>query len=765
MHSFSRFFHGGGRLFLSSLTIVFACWLMGGAACLAQETVVSSLPPTTIPLPAAGVPSANNVQPAPAQNGVAATPVIEKRMTPELLLKLGRLGGASVSPDGTQIAYTVRSYDLADNKGRSSLHVINRADMQDTVAIEAWSSLSSLDWIETAAGNRLFFEGTPQKAEGAEDDPTGQAYSLDVASGAVTKLTDVEGGIANLKVAAGGTKIAFTVDIKLDDEAKDLYKDLPETEGRIIDSLMFRHWNAWHDFKYSHLHVASISADGTAGAATDLMPGVRADCPVPPFGGSEQFAWSPDGTEIAFTMKNVEDWAESTNSDVYLVDLANTASAETAEAKFKNITENGLGYDNNPVYSPDGKWLAFNSMQQAGFESDRNRIILYERATGVARELTNGLDQNASNIQWAPDSASIVFESERQGTNQLFRIDVADAKLKQVSEGRFNWHAVGFLDKGKNLLTAQTSMLRPAELHQLSLADGNDTKISGINDEIYANLELPTIHERFVEATDGKKIHCWVIHPPEFDASADKKWPMLTYCQGGPQGQIGQWFSYRWNFHLMAANGYVVLAPNRRGLPGFGREWNDQISGDWGGQAMKDILSTTDELIAEPYIDEDRVGAVGASFGGYTVYWLMGNGGDRFKAMIAHCGCYNLESMYGSTEELFFVNKDLGGPYWASPEALDKYQRFSPHRFVKNWKTPLLVIHNELDFRVPVTQGIEAFTAAKVQKVPSRFLYFPDEGHWVQKPQNGVLWNRVFFEWLDRFCKGEGEGKSESKDE
>jgi len=786
MYSFQKQFAISSHKVCALLVVAFLC-LTGMSVC-GQDQVVpslpSTLPGTTLPptssLPTPGtelipvpsvapivVPNSNNVQSAPAQNGVAAQPVIEKRMTPELLLKLGRLGGSSISPDGAQIAYTVRNYDLADNKGRTSLHIINRTDKQDSVAIQDWSSIASLDWIETAAGNRLFFEGTPQKPEGAddaEDGPANQAYSLDVATGAVTKLTDTEDGIANLRVANGGVKIAFTVDIKLDDKPSEIYEDLPETEGRIIDSLMFRHWTAWHDYKYSHLHVASVSADGTAGTATDLMPGLRADCPVPPFGGGEQFAWSPDGSEIAFTMKNVEDWAQSTNSDVYLVDLNALAAADTEGVKFKNITENGLGYDNNPVYSPDGKWLAFNSMQTAGFESDRNRIILYERATGVARELTKGLDQNASNIQWAPDSASIVFESERQGTNQLFQIDVADFKLKQVSKGRFNWHAVGFLDKGEKLLTTQTSMLRPAELHELSLVDGGVTKLSGVNDEIYSNLELPMIEERFVEATDGKKIHCWVIHPPEFDASADKKWPMLTYCQGGPQGQIGQWFSYRWNFHLMASKGYVVLAPNRRGLPGFGRQWNDQISGDWGGQAMKDILSTTDELMAEPYIDEDRVGAVGASFGGYTVYWLMGNGGDRFKAMIAHCGVYNLESMYGSTEELFFVNHDLGGPYWSSPEAQAKYQQFSPHRFVKDWKTPLLVIHNQLDFRVPVTQGIEAFTAAQIQKVPSRFLYFPDEGHWVQKPQNGVLWSRVFYEWLDRFVKTEPEGQADSKD-
>ena len=691
------------------------------------------------------------------KSGDQAAPA-ETRMTPELLLKLGRLGDASLSPDGSQIAYTVRRYGLAENKGRSSLHIINLADKTDNISIADWGSLGSLDWQQTPAGSRLFFEGTPKKKEGAEEDPENQAYMLDVAAGSVVRLTDVKDGISNLKVATGGSKIAFTLDVKMDQKASEIYEDLPETEGRIIDSLMYRHWKSWHDYKYSHVHIANIGADGKASEPVDLMDGIKADSPVPPFGGSEQFDWSPDGNTIALTMKNVDDWAESTNSDVYLIDLTMAAHATDSLANFKNITENGLGYDNNPAFSPDGKWIAFNSMQRASFESDRNRIILYDRNSGVSRELTVGLDQNANNIVWAPNSKSIVFESERNGTNQLFQILIDDGKPKQVSKGRFNWHALAFLNDS-TLLTTQTSMLRPAELHKLSLSDSVGKKITSINDEVYKNLVLPKIEERFVEATDGKKIHCWVIHPPEFDAAEDKKWPMLTYCQGGPQGQIGQWFSYRWNFHLMAAQGYVVLAPNRRGLPGFGREWNDQISGDWGGQAMEDILSTTDNMLAEPYIDKERVGAVGASFGGYTVYWLMGNHGDRFKAMIAHCGVYNLESMYGSTEELFFVNHDLGGPYWSCPEVFEKYQKFSPHRFAKNWKTPLLVIHNELDFRVPVTQGMEAFTAAQVQEVPSRFLYFPDEGHWVQKPQNSVLWHRVFFEWLDRFCKQESAEK------
>jgi dipeptidyl aminopeptidase/acylaminoacyl peptidase len=294
-------------------------------------------------------------------------------------------------------------------------------------------------------------------------------------------------------------------------------------------------------------------------------------------------------------------------------------------------------------------------------------------------------------------------------------------------------------------------MQRPKELAMLTLVDGTYTTLSDINGEQFAELEMPRVEEKWVDASDGKKIHCWVIYPPNFDPT--KKWPLLTYCQGGPQGQIGQWFSYRWNFHLMAAQGYVIVAPNRRGLPGFGRSWNDQISRDWGGQAMQDLLSATDAMLAEPYIDRNRTAAIGASFGGYSVFWLMGNHGDRFQCMVAHCGVFNLESMYGSTEELFFVNWDLGGPYWKNAQLQREYDRFSPHRYAANWKTPLLVIHGEKDFRVPVTQGIEAFTAAQVQGVPSRFLYFPEEGHWVLKPQNGVLWHRVFFDWLDRYCQ------------
>lgn len=671
---------------------------------------------------------------------VAASPAQEKRMTPELLWQLGRLGDATLSQDGKLVAYTVKRYDLAEDSGSLDLFLKNLDTGQQHTLVSDWSSIADVQFGQSPFGERVFFVGKRT----TEEEEKSQVWMVNPVDAGSRRMSDFDEGVGSLRVSPTGRHLAFTMDVKLDQTVNDLYEDLPKADARIIDSLMFRHWNAWHDYKYSHLHVAVMDSDGIAGEPVDLMDGVKADCPVPPFGGTEQFAWSSDGTEIAYTSKNVARWAESTDSDIYLVKV-------DAPSESKNITAGREGYDNDPVYSPDGKYLAFHSMERPGFEADRNRILIYDRQSGDIRESTAGLDQTAHGATWNAGSSDLLFSSEYRGTNQIFRVAVDGGGAKQVSQGRFNWRLIDVFPGGQRALVSRTDMLRPAELAVLSLADGDWEVTTSINDDIYDQLALPKITERWVEATDGKMIHCWVIHPPDFES--DKQWPLLTYCQGGPQGQIGQWFSYRWNFHLMAANGYVVLAPNRRGLPGFGRPWNDQISRDWGGQAMQDILSATDELLLEPYIDRRRAAAVGASFGGYTVYWMMGHHADRFRCLIAHCGVFNLESMYGSTEELFFVNWDLGGPYWKSDAVQKDYDRFSPHRFARNWQTPLLVIHGQKDFRVPVTQGIEAFTTAQVQDVPSRFLYFPEEGHWVQKPQNSVLWQRVFYDWLDRYCK------------
>ena len=662
----------------------------------------------------------------------------QDRMTPELLWELGRLGDATVSADGTTVVYAVRHYDLEENGGTSTIHVLDLASGATRPLVHEWKSAGALQFASTPFGERVYFTGRSGK-----DDDT-QIWALNPVDGALLQVTDLEDGAGNMKVSPDGKHVAFTQDVKLDETVNDLFEDLPEADARIIDSLMYRHWNAWHDYAYSHLFVAPIGEDGRAGEAVDMMEDWKVDCPVPPFGGASHYAWSPSGTHIAFTAKEAERWAESTDSDIYLIGI-------DAPSERRNLTEGQEGYDNDPVWSPDGTKLAYHSMERAGFEADRNRIMVLELDSGEQVEATAGLDQTAHGATWTPDGGSLVFMSERRGTNQLFHLSAGGGEPRQLTEGVCNWSLIELLPDGQGALVKRQDMTRPNELWLLSLADGSSKALTDINGEVYADLKLPKVEERWVEATDGKEIHCWVIYPPDFDES--QSWPLLTYCQGGPQGQIGQWFSFRWNFHLMASSGYVVVAPNRRGLPGFGRAWNDQISGDWGGQAMQDILSATDAMLAEPYIDAERTGAIGASFGGYTVYWLMGNHEDRFKTMIAHCGVFNLESMYGSTEELFFVNWDLGGPYWKGEALQANYDRFSPHRFVGKWNAPLLVIHGQKDFRVPVTQGMEAFTAAQVQGVESRFLYYPEEGHWVLSPQNGVLWHRVFFDWLDRSCK------------
>ncbi len=670
---------------------------------------------------------------------LGAGALAQETMTPELLWKLKRVSGGKISPDGKWMVYGVRSYDIKENKGDSDLFLTKLPSGETRALTQGPESEGAVQWVNTKLGLRLFF--LSRRGQGGAT----QVWSLDPKSGSMTVITHEEGGVANLKVSPTGTHIAFTKDIKLDDTVNDLYADLPFADARIIDGLMYRHWDSWHDYKYSHLHVAKLGDDLKAGNPVDLMKGLKVDCPVPPFGGSEHFNWSPDGKEIAFTAKFSNNWAQSTDSDIYLIQI-------DGDGRRQCITTGMDGYDNEPVYSPNGKYLAFHSMERPGFESDRNRLMIYDRAKGTAIDLSEGLDQMVHGAIWAPDSSRLFFMSEMRGTNQLYSLDLAGKTLRRLTKkSQKNWGIREVAPDGKSLLVSVQDMIRPNELGLLSLRDGSFTGLTDVNGDLYQNLSTPHVQERWVKASDGKRIHSWVIYPPNFDAK--KKWPTLIYFQGGPQGQIGQWFSFRWNFHLMAAQGYVVVAPNRRGLPGFGRAWNDAISKDWGGQAMRDILAVTDDIATESYVDAKHMGGIGASFGGFTAYWMMGNAEQRFAAMIAHAGVFNFESMYGVTEELFFVNWDLGGPYWRSKELQKSYDRFSPHRFVANWKTPLLVIHGEKDFRVPIGEGMQAFTAAQLKGIPSRFLYFPEEGHWVQNPQNGVLWHRVFFDWLDRFLK------------
>ena len=665
----------------------------------------------------------------------------QETLTPESIWKLGRVTAAVLSPDGSKVAYVVQRYDLAENKGMTDvfLRAVDGAGAAERLTDDP-ATESDLAWVDTAAGSRLFFVAKKGEAQAP------QVFALDPATKALTQVTDVGGGVANLKVAPTGAIIAYTVDVKLDETVQEIYKDLPKADARIIDSLMYRHWNEWHDYAYSHVVTAPLGADLKAAAGVDLMAGLKTDCPLLPDGGSEQIAWSPHGQEIAFVMKLAKDQAQSTDSNIYL-------GGSAGEGQKKCLSTGLVGYDLDPVFSPDGRYVAFQSMERNGYESDRKRLMLYDRKAEALRELSAGWDRNATGFVFSKDAKTIFFQSEEVGTDQIFKVDITDegpGVPVQVTKGDFNWALLGVLPDGSRVLATRTSILRPGELATVAVATGETKLLTEVNDEFMAKLALPTVKARWTRSTDGAMVHSWVVYPPNFDPK--KRYPMLTYCQGGPQSQVSQFFSNRWNFHLMAAQGYVVLAINRRGLPGFGVAWNEAISGDWAGQCMDDLLAATDDMLTEGYIDAKRVAAVGASFGGYSVYWLMGHHDGRFAAMIAHCGLFNLPSFYGATEELWFPNFDMGGPYWIN-ENRERYEYFSPHNFVSNWTTPLLVIHGEKDFRVPINQGMEAFTAAQLKGVPSRFLYFPEEGHWISKPQNAVLWQRVFFDWLTRHLK------------
>ncbi len=654
-------------------------------------------------------------------------------MTPELLWKLKRVSAPAVSPDGNSLVYGVRTYDVKANKGDTDLFVLDVAGGHPVQLTDMKGSESSATWrpdgqwigfLSSKGGSAQLWEVT---ADGRK----------------LRQVTDLEGGISNFRYSPDGTHISFTSDVKLDKTVNDIYPDLPEADARIMDGLLYRHWDSWHDYSYSHLFVTPYK-NGWVGEPVDLMKGERFDTPLNPFGGVEQIAWSPDGRKIAYTTKQVlgTDYTVSTNSDIYVVDLD---SGETT-----NLTMGMMGYDVEPVFSPDGGRIAWLSMERDGYEADRNRLFVHDFSTNARIELTAEYDNDSHSPVWTADGESILFTSETWGTVQIFAVDAGGGPVRQVTDGVFDYVSldVARLGDEQTLVAARRSMSSPTEIYRVDPETGDAEQLTFANREVLAGVELGRVEKRMIPATDGKEILAWVIYPPGFDPS--RRYPALLYAQGGPQGTVSQFFSYRWNFQLMAAHGYIIVAPNRRGVPSFGQEWKEQISGDWGGQAMQDLLSSIDHVAAEPYVDETRLGAIGASYGGYSVYWLAGNHDGRFRTFVAHAGVFNLESMYGATEEIFFVNFDLGGPYWENPAG---YEQFSPHRFVQNWDTPILVIHGEKDFRVPITEGMQAFTSAQLKGIESRFLYFPKEGHWILSPQNGILWHRVFFDWLGRYLQ------------
>ena len=526
---------------------------------------------------------------------------------------------------------------------------------------------------------------------------------------------------------------------------KDFYTDLEKSSGRLYSSLDHRHWDTWNEGKYNHVFI-----EDAEGNQRDLMEGQPFYCPQVPFGGAEDYIWSPDGEKVLYVTKAKvgTEYVLSTNTDIYEYDL-NTM-------KTRNLTEGMMGYDTNPQYSKEGV-LAWLSMAHDGNESDKNDLYILKYGKRI--NLTAQWDNTVFSYRWSNDGRRIYLIAPTQGTEQLFVVDVysKDTTPKQLTKGVFDVSSI-VGESGNLLVVMHNDMNHAGEVYTINIKERKKgflslTQLSHFNDEAYRQIAQCPIKERIIKTTDGKDMHAWVIYPPDFDPN--KKYPTLLYCQGGPQSIVSQFYSFRWNFQLMASQGYIVIAPNRRGLPGFGIEWNAQISGDWGGQPMRDYLSAIDDIAKEPYVDKDRLGAVGASYGGYSIYYLAGIHQKRFKSFIAHCGVFNLQSMYGTTEELFFNNHEIGGAYWEKENAIAQksYKEFNPIEKINNWDTPILIIHGGKDYRVPEEQGFQAFTAAQLRGIKSELLYFPDENHWVLQPQNGLLWQRTFFKWLKETLK------------
>jgi dipeptidyl aminopeptidase/acylaminoacyl peptidase len=668
------------------------------------------------------------------------TPIIGKqnpkiengRMTPEVLWSFGRIGGTQVSPDGTKVLYSVSYYSIEENKSNSELFVMNTDGSDKKQITETANRETAAKWMNDSE-HIAFLSAV---------DGDMQLWIMNADGNNRQQISERKGGLTDFKFSPDESKLLFIADVKYGERTVEKYPDLPKASGIIITDLMYKHWDEWVQ-AVSHPFVADFKGDKMENEI-DILKDEPFESPMKPFGGVEQLAWSPDGKTVAYTCrkKTGKEYALSTNSDIYFYKLEN--------GKTENKTEGMMGYDQNPVFSPDGKWLAWQSMEREGCESDKSRLFIMNLETGEKTDLSASFDQNSEALVWSADSKSIYFISCWHALTQIYRADIADGKIIQLTKGVHDYESVHTAKE--KLIAVKHSMSKPNEIYVVDPESGIELELSFENSEILAQLEMGKVEERWVTTTDNKQMLVWVIYPPKFDPT--KKYPALLYCQGGPQSPVSQFWSYRWNFQVMAANDYIIVAPNRRGLPGFGQEWLDQISGDYGGQNMKDYLSAIDAVAKEPYVNKDKLGCVGASYGGFSAFWLAGHHEKRFKAFIAHDGMFNLPQQYLETEEMWFVNWDLGGAYWEKDNKVaQRSYANSPHLFVDKWDTPILVIHGEKDYRILASQGMAAFNAAILRGVPAELLIFPDENHWVLQPQNGILWQRTFASWLDKWLK------------
>lgn len=656
------------------------------------------------------------------------------RMTPEALWAMGRIGGMNVSPDGKKVVYTVAYYSVPENKSNREVFVMN-ADGSDN------KQITKTGFAENEA---VWIKGGTKIAFLCNESGSSQLWEMNPDGTGRKRLSDYDKDIEGFAFSPDEKKVLFISQVKTVNSTADKYPDLDKATGVIITDLMYKHWDEWVT-TVPHPFVADFDGESISNPV-DVMEGELFESPMKPFGGIEQLAWNITSDKIAYTSrkKTGKEYAISTNSDIYVYDL-NTKQTT-------NITEENKGYDTNPTYSPDGKSIAWLSMERDGYEADQNRLMVMNLETGEKTFVSKDFDSNVDSYCWSADCKRIYFTGVWHGESQIYQIDLADGnKITPLTEGMYDYASVALL--GDKLIAQRHSMSMGDEIYSIDLTgDHTVTQLTFENKHIYDQLTMGKVEERWMKTTDGKQMLTWVIYPPQFDPN--KKYPTLLFCEGGPQSPVSQFWSYRWNFQIMAANDYIIVAPNRRGLPGFGLEWNEAVSGDYGGQCMKDYFTAIDEVAKEPYVNKDRLGCVGASFGGFSVYWLAGHHDKRFKAFIAHDGIFNMEMQYLETEEMWFANWDMGGAYWEKQNATaQRTFANSPHKFVDKWDTPILCIHGEKDYRILANQGMAAFNAAVLRGVPAELLIYPDENHWVLKPQNGVLWQRAFFEWLDMWLK------------
>ena len=655
-----------------------------------------------------------------------------QHMAPETMLSLARVGASALSPDGKTVVYSVGFPSIKDNKIRTELFTISSDGSARRQITQGVAGVHGARWIQQ--GRRISYisseSGAPQVWTMAPDGTDRR------------QVTNIEGGLSDYLFSPDEKQLAYIKEISFGKSTKEIYPDLPKATGRIVTDLMYKHWDEWVE-TIPHIFIAPVGGEAITGGK-DILEGEPYEAPTKPFGGAEELSWSPDGKTLAYSSRKKTgiEYSLSTNTDIYLYDLA---SGQT-----RNITEGMGGYDTHPRFSPDGKRISWISMERDGYEADLKRLFVQDLKTGQKTFLTGGFEYDVDELQWAANSQSIFFLSTKHAEAQLWEIALKGRKIRQITTGMHDYTSLDV--QGGKILAGRQSYIEPTDLYLVDVKTGAAKQLTAENKSTLDGLAPISVEKRWVKTTDGGSMLVWVVLPPNFDKT--KKYPALLFCQGGPQSPVSQFFSYRWNMRLMAEQGYIVIAPNRHGVPSFGKAWNEQISGDYSGQNIQDYLTAVDELKKEPWVDSERLGCVGASYGGYSVFYLAGVHQKRFKAFIAHAGIFNLEMQYMTTEEMWFANWDMGGAPWEKDNAVaQRTFANSPHKLVGNWDTPILVIHGERDYRILAGQGMAAFNAAKLRGIPAELLIYPDENHWILRPQNALLWQRTFFGWLDKYLK------------